>query len=245
MCVGLCKTSRDFFCTFRYLWENTFDQPAWNNKQPFKYLSLKGRSSAAQYSLRPDWLSAAGDSYRASPPRIGLSGSLLPFDWEKGWGWFNPQSGGKKTCACRIIVYVSMKLSLYDILFLCVCFCIDVHPAFFPCCHWPADLERHWHCVRATAEVRGPVSGLSPGGPSLSGACTSALWRLASVQRNAQVRLNYIWTQSFTHHYQSLATNMIHIHTLLCRAVLYNWIVHFSLIRASVLVFPPVFPLMW
>lgn len=56
-----------------------------------------------------------------------------------------------------------------------VCLCAEVHPALFSCPHRPADVEWQRHCVRATPKVRGLVTGLSPGPPSLSGACKSSL----------------------------------------------------------------------
>lgn len=73
-----------------------------------------------------------------------------------------------------------------------VCFGADVHPAIFPCCHWRADVDRHGLSVRATAAIRGPVIGLPPGRPSLSGPGTSEFQRLASIQRYTQVCLSIL-----------------------------------------------------
>lgn len=70
------------------------------------------------------------------------------------------------------------------------CFGAVVHPSVFPCCHWPANVDWFGLGVRATAEVRGLVTGLSPEWPCLCAAGTSDLQRLAPLQLYTQVCLN-------------------------------------------------------
>lgn len=119
-----------------------------------------------------------------------------------------------------------------------VCFGADVHPAIFPCRHWPADMDRQRLSVRATAEVRGLVTGLPPGWPSLSGAGTSELQRLASVQRYTQVCLSKLHFN--TPHYQSTTANMIHINSSysLCWGGACILLFHVSNVHVSACVYP-------